>query len=420
MTRGKFKNDIHAISDQMINDLEVRYQSLKNIPKYQFLVPKKEENGMSISKDYFENVSIWNHILRDLYGDQLEKFSLKELLKPYLESIVDNLHSYYPAITILLSEILETGFDEETHKFSLNDELIELTQNYFEKDMDEYKIIVPLSGMEIDEELILNDLNISPLNWRSRVNLTKDIQVMGSSFYSEVDSFKYMNSKTALEFRFQEKRPTSFFSVYDRGQIQVQRVINLLQIFNYSGVRSLGVLYYKKYLKWHLSSTQKERFGFSAAEHETLKISSNSELKNFLSEYMEDDKFENGELKFVFDRLRETWRDKRSSQFMIFDYMSIIEAIIVGEQGELKFRTSVLASNYLGETREKKRQIYDLLSKCYHVRSKVAHCDYKIGKGKDVSPEELKEMGHLAHMLIKRAMCIGIEKVRTGAMDSLF
>lgn len=194
----------------------------------------------------------------------------------------------------------------------------------------------------------------------------------------------------------------------------------LLNIYEHGSVRSMSSEYY-------LNGFSKKNVGAMHSGEtpfpDTIfpyKIENPKNFQNFININLNtSDSLENHALKLIINRVDEAWNRSRSNEFRVFDYVSILEAILVGSnEGEFRFKTSILTACLGSPKFGPKEELYKLVKKAYDIRSKVAHCA-KV-KEKDLpSQDELITLFKLTHFIVREAFEHGREATNKRANEIL-
>lgn len=99
--------------------------------------------------------------------------------------------------------------------------------------------------------------------------------------------------------------------------------------------------------------------------------------------------------------------ERRNSEDQLIDFMIAFEAILLGDQQELKYKLALRGSALLGKTPAEKRLIFDELRTAYDQRSKIVHgnkpdAQVKVGEEKIPFAELVNRVEELLRSAIKQ------------------
>lgn len=405
-----------------------------------FSVPvKNDKGGWGIGPDSpNEIIPHWPDIVNNIFGNQLENLknlpSLKRAFKKYYESdYPPPRQSYNPdgspdliheikllIIDFLGASIIKNNLIEFPQKITL----IESASDYLTRKVDIYCSITPLFGPKLDEEIEFSFGKLIPLNWEERVNLLKNKQSNSlNDFLNPVQISVVLNTEALISIVFEKKRERQNTLILPTEiQYLMHNAFQLLRIYDYGILKVLWTDFFLESVSRRYRgsiSPQIDNHFFSQAS-DVYKIDNKSDFVYFFNTFLKSERFEEGELTFIFNRLNEAWLRGRTIDFRVFDYVSILESLLVSaNEGEFSFRVSAFVAAYSGKDSANKKEIYKLTKKAYGVRSKVAHCAKKISKKEQLTPEELRKLGKITHPIIRYAMEFGAEDLKKEAMNRL-
>lgn len=413
-----FKNDLEFLTRKVQEDLTSWIDKGNKLYGQIFYVPIKTENGYKRGPELFENPVDWKITLREVYGPQLLSFEHKDFLKQYFKKVVTE-ERYYEELEIFLCDFLQSSFDDKYSILEFSNENTLRAYEYLSSDVIEARVSIPLKNITLVHCLEIENVKIYQLTWEEKVKWLKEDELISKKDRMHSD-LNPLNFDGMLELKFYIPGPLGFPPLDGNAQRLSLRVLKILQLYDFSGVTGLLQRYDQKRIGW--SNYMSIFSGNSVlSSGSKLVIDDYNDLEKFITKYLNDERFEQGEMKFVLDRLSEAWPNQRSLEFKVFDYISMLEAILIQNgQSELSFRVSVYTANLFGENKEEKIKIYELIKKAYRIRSKVAHCDYEIKDKDKLSGEEMRRIGKIVHQLIKKALDKGLKELRNDALDSLF
>ncbi|MHB1756463.1 MAG: hypothetical protein ACYCT9_03005 [Leptospirillum sp.] len=402
-----------------------------------FSIPIKNDNGgwQTGPGSPQEIVPNWSNVIEQVFGEQLEKLKVLHVLKNIFQIYFESDHpppiqSFGPDLTheiklflidFLEASIIKNGFIEFPHRTSL----INRACDFLTRKVDIYQSSSPLFGLRLDEEIEFNFGKIIPLNWEERVNLLKVKQAnMFNQISNSMQIGSVLNTESLISVSFEKKREKKNTLIFPTEiQNLTNNAVQLLRIYDYGVLQVLWTDFFLESVSKRYRGSNSPQIGnqFPPQASEIYKIDNKSEFIFFLNTFLKSERFEERELTFIFNRLNEAWLRGRTNNFRVFDYVSILEALLVSaNDGEFSFKVSILIAAFSGIDEESKKNIYNLIRKAYKVRSKVAHCAKEIPLKEQLTLDELRKLGKITHPIIRYAMEHGEADLKDEAINRLF
>lgn len=433
------KNSLNKLFEETLGELEFGMNDWirqGNPIGHPFFVPIKNDNGgWQVGPcSPQEVIPDWSNVIDGIFGQKLEKLKVLHVLQNTFQIYFESDHppprqSFGPDLTheikLFLIDFLETSivkkdFIEFPHRTSL----ISHACDFLTRKADIYQSSSPLFGLSIYEKIEFYFGKVIPLNWEERVNLLKVKQVnMFNKFSNPMQIGSVLNTESLMSISFEKKREKQNTLIFPTEiQNLTNNAVQLLRIYDYGVLHVLWTDFFLESVSKGYRGSYSPQIGnqFPPQASEMYKIDNKSEFIIFLNTLLKSERIEEGELTFIFNRLNEAWLRGRTNDFRVFDYVSILEALLVtANDGEFSFKVSTLIAAFSGIDAENKKNIFNLVRKAYKVRSKVAHCAKTIPLKEQLTPDELRTLGKITHPIIRYAMEHGAADLKKEAMNRL-
>ncbi|OFZ31125.1 MAG: hypothetical protein A2622_00545 [Bdellovibrionales bacterium RIFCSPHIGHO2_01_FULL_40_29] len=403
-----------------------------NIPGREFFRPINQGSSWQFGTGSPELIPQWYDAIEPIFGAKLEKLKIRDelavKLSPYYNSQSppprwsfgdDITHE----IKILIFDFLRVSkFRDRTIFIDNENGLILDAVDFFTRSADEYFSKIPLLGITLPSETVCENSMLTPLTWDMRVDLFRDNSTGIGGTRDQMYAQRVLEAHTLLTVSV--KRPRKAGSAFLMGpdlQIVSTNFIHLLRIYDYGPIFPLWDEHFIKAIGLRsCGRIQSGSLPNSVSPSNYYSVKDIDNLQKFLNKFMKIDRIDEGPMSFVFSRLTDAWLKGRTENFKIFDYVSILEGLLVtSNEGEFRFRVSVLTAAFIAENTEEKRKIFGLVKRAYDIRSKVAHCAKDFPQKELLTLDELKYLGKITHFVIQYAMEHGLEKLKKDALDRL-
>lgn len=408
-----------------INDLLKKAPQLPSLP---YIIPQQNgENSIKYEANNINTKIAFSHLFTLLYGESLERLEptddLLHLFKwrpfPEIDDKKQIKFFCHSEILKVLNDLFEgaTVRDRVIATDDLEDRLVK-TAEFLHSEKLSYRIVVGLSGITLPEHLEVQNIKITTSTWGDRLDYYRTCSEQNFGFHklSGFDHSQILTKAHSLLEYTCELDKSAKSRPGDIHNTRIANVIALLRLYNPFTIRTVFRSFeeVRPSDDRHIFPPGSNHFG--DAKHEVEDVSA---LRIFIDENLDDSPLISGELGYIHERIRDLNEKGRSNEFRVFDYVSIIESILVGaDQGEFTFRVPLYAAAILGKSPEQKKEIHGLLKKGYGTRSKIAHCSKLKDKHK-FSNEELSQLTSFAHNILLLATTEGIETIRTKAQETL-
>lgn len=419
-TFNEHKELINKIMNQIRHDVR-NVELVEN----KFSRPLETENGFRTSNDNPDIVVDWFRSLEKIYGKSLEGLENSSELMNHLKIFYQSSDEPPPQLNggdwcfevkVFLSDILNSYTDAKgKYLIPDSDEIPKVSYQFLTRNEDEYFVDVPLLGIKISKPLKFKHGELIPLNFNQRVDLARE-RVGHDDPRSLLLTSRLYSAQTLLRISVKWPRsersilicPTSLQTISDN-------TVQLLNAFSYGGIHACFQSFYWSAIGKRGSGTVSNgsnTFGSQA------RPTDEDALIEFLNTHVDEKSLDEHELGFVMNRLSEAWSRQRTNEFLVFDYVTMLEAMLVKSRSlEKSFKVSIYVAHLLAAANEDKKIIFDLIRKAYGVRNAIAHCEASIKERERLSEEELKKLGKIVHTVIRRAFDCGLGKLRSDAKD---
>jgi hypothetical protein len=433
--KEKFETELILIKDEITTILSNTLKNGKALGK-SIPIPEKTDSGWRTSTDGLVKIYYnWLSIIEGAFGRNLEQLKSKnkllELLKEFFETPdsspprLSTGDDYTHELKIFLSEVLaQSSIKNSTVLFEDFSLIIEKAFEFFTRNEDEYIVEIPIIGLEIDQPIQLNYGELYSLNWDEKVDLYFERITSGltANIFSPLPPQDPTNATTMFKIQYTKTRKSNKALGFPSELKYLEmNFFKLLLIYEHGSVKSTSSYYFLNgFSKKNVGVMHSGNASFTDAGF-PYKIKDPDSFKTFINKNLDAkyDPLGNHALKLVLNRVDEAWNRSRSNEFRVFDYVSILEALLVGtNEGEFKFRTSILTACLASPKFGPKEELYKLVKKAYDIRSKVAHCA-KV-KEKDLpSQDELVTLFKLTHFIVREAFEHGREAINKRANEIL-
>lgn len=419
---------IQCLHSDIQNHIKGNNQLTGNI----FYRPIKTDNGYRSGADCpIDTIIDWPRSFENIYGKSFEHCSFFNDLVLHLQPFFESPDTCPPRQNIGGDYIQEAKlfiFDlmdaftttKATYTFPPIDELSSITYKYLTRTEDEYFVEVPLLGIEVSKKLQFSGGELEPIDIEKRIDFMRQ---RGTGYWRSsqigANDWTILEATTLLKMKLSWARSEKTQTLMCPLQLQnlCDNTLHLLRIYAYGGAQSCFQSYY-------VSSLGRQSRGTISSvnilpHRKSIPLDNPNDLVIFLDKHLTNKRIEDEhELGFIINRMAETWGSSRTNAFQVFDYVTILEAILVpSSESETSFKVSLYSAHLTAFSKEEKKKYFELIRKAYKVRNSVAHCKSEL-KAKDrLENEDLKEFGEIVHKIIRRAFNEGVDPLREEAKD---
>lgn len=401
-----------------------------------FSAPVKNENGgWQIGPDSpQEIIPQWSNVIEGIFGQKLENLKVLNSLQSIFQIYYESDHppprqSFGQDLTheikLFLIDFLEASIiKKDLVEFPHRTSLISRACDFLTRKADIYQSRSPLFGVKLEQEIAFSLGKVVPISWDERVSLIKFKNgIPFNDFQNPMQFGNILNSESLLLIAFKKKREkTNILTFPEEIRNLTNNAVQLLRIYDYGFAKVLWTDFFLESVsrRFRGSTYPHSDNQFYPPASDLYIIDNISDFVGFFNKLLKSERLDEGELAFIFNRLNEAWLRGRTNNFRVFDYVSILEALLVSaNDGEFSFKVSTLIAAFSGIDAENKKNIYRLVKKAYKVRSKIAHCAKEIPLKEQLTPDELRTLGKITHPIIRYAMEHGAAKLKEEAMNRL-
>ncbi len=415
------------IIKQLSQDVEEFLKSGKLLSGYEFRRPDSKENGYSIGPDSKLDIVVdWFSSLEQIYSKNFENCSffseLNEHIKLFYNSecgpprIDDDNLCINETKEFVAALIKQETFENTKYNIQSVEAFAKESYANLTRLEDEYFVEVPLIGIEIQHEIKFKNGVFKQLSFDERISFMRERKNSKSTMSRSDIDFNILNAHTVLITSVVIPRNANTIRLFPIAlQLQLHNILQLTRLFLYGGVHDCFQVYYLNFL----GKRQCGVMGFidRIPHRKNQLVENETELSAFLNTNLFEQNFESThELAFIFDRISDIWRRSRSNNYQVFDYVSILEAILIpANSSEISFKVSILTAALISENEIQKKAVFELVRKAYKIRSAVAHCKSEIKAKEVMDVVEIENFGKLVHMVIRLAFNFGVKSLRQRA-----
>lgn len=409
---------------------EIVSLTLENLSKQQnhklenlrssFLVPDGAEGTWKMLNAPMFN---WASILSNFYGPSLHRFPNTELIEKFIKEV--NFFNDKQELALVhmhkVEQIIANILNSKNKEILTNQTTINF-QDSIQHQIE--KLILPtkkiqvylfLGGVSFENDFIIDSHRFFSPDWKTKQAFFTVAQ--RNNHFASIGDFKYagesiLNCNSILEFNFE--LPWDANSI--PGKENNSYIENIIRGLRFSHNHPVTVAarmsgeenhFYNPYFH----SKELIRFfkkGCPPNSPHLLEI-----LDLFIKNSANVKK-----LDFAIEKLTEISTLPRGNSFQVFDYISICEAIVIGNnEGEFSYKVPLHMTNLtfgLGTLTPNER--FKLFRKCYELRSKVAHCS-PVKPKHQVTGDELEHLRLTVQQLCLKALRSGLETLREEALS---
>ncbi len=364
----------------------------------------------------------WDCSLDSIYGRRMENFP--ENLKLLWDAILQKstIHSksdseyelHYLFYGFLKTHKNVVARDEKVFEIDIENSISEV-YDYLCRDYDNCQIFAPLHGVKIKSDIISDNFSFLKNEFDTKIELYSKYYHQFKGIESNLDlRNRFFKSESILILHWKELRENKLDHPM---KIRDFHLANK-KLQHIEAVRLLGALEANTIFE----VTETASFpsipmstGWSPAVHFPsqfdVPILEVKPAKDFIETWLQSEDSKKP-LQFIVDRIAMLGSYVRPPEFATFDLVSILEGVLLGNEGELKFKFSIYGAHFASQSLSlNRRETFKLLSRAYKLRSIVAHCEPV--KQKDMlEKNEIETLKLITLALVREAINMGIKLLR--------
>lgn len=344
---------------------------------------------------------------------------------------------------IFAEELILAGFDPKLRKAFQEWEQItaratERILSFAGRERNRYDVFIFLNGPSIDEESSVPLGTVSADDSDVEVSIGYASDELLERFNASSRDAQLSRINTVISFRCEVSTHApvdSYLQLYVLGGRVAERVVDCLRLIRHEdiGVLALEVFPMDRFTPWIRKTYEQQyqpelalyvpkRFSFEVQSQTPLDEGELSELRLLFSSYSDVDRVKG--LRVAFRRFRSSCeRFEPFDPERLLDIAFSFEAMFLndGDNKELNYRLSSRVARFLGNTVDKRLEIFDVVKTLYNFRSKIAHGE-TLDKMRKADAEKVKQVLEQAPRILTealRAMVLGQGPTDVNSCENL-